>query len=103
MSRKFMIPFLTAAFLAAPAMLPSAFVSAIAPSLSGSAEARNTNVSRNTNVTRNRRFTTFRMGGGGGRSVSSGRRGALWDAGTNGRMGGGGGTATSGGGVGKTK
>jgi hypothetical protein len=47
MFRKSLTPLLAAAFLVAPAMLPSAFVSAIAPGLSGSAQAvTNLNSSR---------------------------------------------------------
>jgi hypothetical protein len=40
MFRKSLIPLLAAAFFVAPAMLPSSFVSAIAPGLSGAAQGR---------------------------------------------------------------
>jgi hypothetical protein len=40
MSGKFMIPFLAATFLVAPAMLPSSYASTKSPWFSGSAEAR---------------------------------------------------------------
>jgi hypothetical protein len=50
MSHKFLMPFLTAAFLIAPAVLPSGLVSAMAPGLSGAAQAKaiNLNSSRST-------------------------------------------------------
>jgi hypothetical protein len=90
MSRKFMIPLLTVAFFVAPAVLPSVLVSAIAPGISGVAQAvTNLNSSRS-NIYRTKKsrspVTTpkaggdvDRMGGGGGGA----------------RMGGGGGTQTN--------
>ena len=73
MSRKFMIPLLTAGFLVAPAVLPSGLVSAMAPGLSGAAQAKaiNLNSSRSNNYrVRNPspkgRVGAERMGGGGG-------------------------------------
>ena len=72
MSRKFLIPLLAAAFLVAPAVLPSALVPAIAPGVSGTAWAAvNLNSSRSNNY-RVRNPTpkspggAERMGGGGG-------------------------------------
>ena len=73
MSHKFLIPILTAAFLIAPAVLPSGLVSAMAPGLSGAAQAKaiNLNSSRSNNYrVRNpspgARVGAERMGGGGG-------------------------------------
>jgi hypothetical protein len=79
MSRSIFISFLAATFLVAPAAVPSAFVSAIAPGLSGSAQAaKNLNSSRS-NIYRTKKTgstkqspkdskagTAPRMGGGGG-------------------------------------
>jgi hypothetical protein len=124
MSRQFLIPLLTATFFVAPAMLPSSFVSAIAPGLSDSAEAFdartqtefNPSVDRSTSRTSTNRSTS-RMGGGGGARVGGGGRagggarmgggggarggGALMGGGGGARMGGGGGSTTSGGNAGK--
>jgi hypothetical protein len=80
MPRSLLVAFVAAAFCTAPALLPSAFVSAVGPGLSGAAEARNTNVNRNvvrTGPYRGGRAghsatvksSKSRMGGGGGRSV----------------------------------
>ena len=77
MSHKFFIPFLTAGFLVAPAVLPSVLVSAMAPGLSGAAQAtKNLNSSRS-NIYRTAKTGSpvtspkpsgagARMGGGGG-------------------------------------
>jgi hypothetical protein len=77
MSHKFLVPILAAAFLVAPAVLPHALVSAIAPGLSAAAQAAiNLNSSRS-NIYRTKKtrspVTTpkaptgaERMGGGGG-------------------------------------
>jgi hypothetical protein len=87
MSHKFLIPFLTAAFLVAPAVLPNGLVSAIAPGLSGAAHAKaiNLNSSRSNNyrttTTQNPGTTpkapggTERMGGGGGARGGGARMG----------------------------
>jgi hypothetical protein len=95
MSHKFLMPFLTAACLVAPSVLPSALVSAMAPGLSGAAQAAiNLNSSRSNTyrtakshgpvTTPKRGGNVDRMGGGGG--LHTGGGGAA-------RMGGGGGTA----------
>ena len=87
MSRSFLIAFLAAAFLVAPAALPIAFAPAVAPGLSGSAQAaKNLNSSRS-NVNR--------MGGGGGTTKRQGKTKQPAQGGPTGiapRMGGGGGT-----------
>jgi hypothetical protein len=98
--RSIYILFLAAAFLVAPAALPSAFVSAIAPGLSGSAQAAiNLNSSRSNNYRKNKtgknktgknKSSTKRMGGGGGVSKRMGGGGGRGGA----RMGGGGGGRT---------
>jgi hypothetical protein len=90
MSRKFLIPLVAAAFLAAPAMLTSTFVSAMAPSLSGSAVAQGASRRKTidqlnaltTTVKSSKSNTSDRMGGGGTKA----------GGGVN-RMGGGGGKA----------
>jgi hypothetical protein len=104
MSHKFLIPFLTAAFLVAPAVLPRALVSAIAPGISGAAQAvTNLNSSRS-NIYRTKKspspVTTpkaggdvDRMGGGGG-----GRGAGTFMGGGGPSMGGGGGPSMGGGG-----
>jgi hypothetical protein len=111
MSHKFLIPILTAAFLVAPAVLPRALVSVIAPSLSapgvsGAAQAvTNLNSSRS-NVYRTKKSRSpvtapkaggdaDRMGGGGGARGG----GALMGGGGGARMGGGGGANMGGGNV----
>ena len=73
MSHKFLMPFLAAAFLVAPVVLPSAVVSVMAPGVSGAAQAKaiNLNSSRSNNYrVRNpspgARVGAERMGGGGG-------------------------------------
>jgi hypothetical protein len=92
----FLMPFLTAAFLVAPTVLPSLMESAMAPGLSGVAQAaKNLNSSRSniyrTTTTQNPGTTpkapggVDRMGGGGG--LHTGGGGAA-------RMGGGGGGRT---------
>lgn len=103
MSRNFIIPFLTAGFLVAPAVLPSVLVSAMGPGLSGTAQAaKNLNSSRS-NIYRTAKtrspVTTpkaggdvDRMGGGGGPSMGGG--GANMGGGNVNRMGGGGGAST---------
>jgi hypothetical protein len=94
MSRNFIIPFLTAGFLVAPAVLPSVLVSAMGPGLSGAAQAsKNLNSSRSniyrTAKTQNPGTTpkasggVDRMGGGGGSRTMGAER-----------MGGGGGGRT---------
>jgi|GEM_PF-3291389 len=98
MSRIFLIPFLTVAFLMAPSVLPSVLVSAIAPGVSGAAQAvTNLNSSRS-NVYRTKKsrspVTTPKAGGdvdrmGGGGGARGG--GALMGGGGGARMGGGGG------------
>src|ERR1700685_4245921 len=107
MSHKYLMPFLAAAFLVAPAVLPRALVSAIAPRVSGTAQAAiNLNSSRSNiyRTAKSRGSVTTpkaseggdRMGGGGGRGGGA-------------RMGGGGGSRTmgaermGGGGGGRTK
>ena len=89
MSRSLLIAFLAAAFLVAPAVLPSS----LAPGLSGSAQAaKNLNSSRS-NIYRTKSGSSAntdkaRMGGGGGgRSGGSG----FVEPGLSLRMGGGGG------------
>jgi hypothetical protein len=109
MSHKFLVPILTAAFLVAPAVLPRALVTAMAPGLSGGAQAvTNLNSSRS-NVYRTKKtrspVTTpkaggdvDRMGGGGGARGGGARMGGGGGANMGGgnvnRMGGGGGTGT---------
>jgi hypothetical protein len=105
MSHKFLIPILTAAFLVAPAVLPRALVSVIAPGVSGAAQAvTNLNSSRS-NVYRTKKsrspVTTPKAGGdvdrmGGGGGARGG--GALMGGGCGARMGGGGGARMGGGG-----
>jgi hypothetical protein len=86
MPRKFLIPLLTAGFLVAPTMLPSSFVSAMAPGLSGAAQAAiNLNSSRSNTyrTTKTRKPVTTpkasgggdRMGGGGGARGGGARMG----------------------------
>ena len=86
MPRSLLVACLAAAFLVAPAALPIAFAPAIAPGLSGSAQAaKNLNSSRS-NVNR--------MGGGGGTTKRQGKTKQPTQggpAGTVPRMGGGGG------------
>jgi hypothetical protein len=108
MSHKFLVPILTAAFLVAPAVLPPALVSAMAPGLSGVAQAvTNLNSSRsNIYRTKSRSPVTTpkaggdvdRMGGGGGARGGGARMGGGGGANMGGgnvnRMGGGGGTST---------
>jgi hypothetical protein len=108
MSRNFIIPFLTAAFLVAPAVLPSVLESAMAPGLSGAAQA-----SKNLNSSRSNIYRTAktrspvttpkaggdvdRMGGGGGGRGAAGFMGGGGGQNMGGggaRMGGGGGTST---------
>ena len=92
MSHKFLIPFLAVAFLVAPALLPRALVSAIAPGVSGIAQAAiNLNSSRSNNYrTAKSRgsVTTPKASGGGDRMGGGGGRGG------GARMGGGGGGRT---------
>jgi hypothetical protein len=77
MSHKFLIPFLTTVFLVAPAVLPRALVSAVAPGVSGAAQAEANVTSSRSNTfratkTHNPATTPktgsdrARMGGGGG-------------------------------------
>jgi hypothetical protein len=73
MFRSLFIPFLAVAFLAAPAALPSSFAPAIAPGLSGSAQAATTVNSSRSNTYR----TKKRMGGGGGTSTKRPKSKAL--------------------------
>jgi hypothetical protein len=80
MSRKFLIPLVAAAFLAVPAMLPSAFVSAIAQDASRGKTIKQPKA-RTTTVKSSKSNISDRMGGGGGTKAGGG---------TN-RMGGGGG------------
>jgi hypothetical protein len=114
MSHKFLIPFLTAAFLVAQVVLPRALVSAIAPSFSGAAQAATTVNSSRSNTYRTVKtrspVTTpkagggvERMGGGGGARGGAERMGggggargggALMGGGGGARMGGGGGAST---------
>jgi hypothetical protein len=91
MSRRFLIPLLTAAFLVAPAVLPSSLAPTKLPGLSGSAEARSRTTTRTGTGTRTVAggITTYRMGGGGGARGG----GALMGGGAA-RMGGGGGAST---------
>jgi hypothetical protein len=108
MSRNFIIPFLTAAFLVAPAVLPRVLESAMAPCLSGAAQA-----SKNLNSSRSNIYRTAktrspvttpkaggdvdRMGGGGGGRGAAGFMGGGGGQNMGGggaRMGGGGGTST---------
>jgi hypothetical protein len=96
MSHKFLIPILTAAFLVAPSVLPSALVSAMAPGLSGSAQAAiNLNSSRS-NTYRTAKshgpVTTPKASGGGDRMGGGG--GLHTGGGGAARMGGGGGGRT---------
>jgi hypothetical protein len=108
MSRNLIIPFLTAGFLIAPAVLPSVLVSAMAPGFSGAAQAsKNLNSSRsNVNRTAKTRSPVTtpkaggdvdRMGGGGGGRGAAGFMGGGGGQNMGGggaRMGGGGGTST---------
>src|ERR1700687_4807302 len=92
MSRSLLIAFLAAAFLVAPAVLPRSFAPAIAPGLSGSAQAAtNLNSSRSniyrTKSTSGTKTPKARMGGGGGGGGSG-----SGEPGPSSRMGGGGGT-----------
>jgi len=93
MSHKFLMPFLTAVFLVAPPVLPRVVVSAIAPGLSGAAQAAiNLNSSRSNNyrtAKSHRPVTTPKASGGGDRMGGGG--GAR---GGGARMGGGGGGRT---------
>lgn len=118
MSHKLLIPFLTAGFLVVPAVLPSVLVSAIAPGLSGAAQAvTNLNSSRS-NIYRTKKsrspVTTpkaggdvDRMGGGGGArgggAFMGGSGGTSTGGGGGARMGGGGGARMGGGGGASTK
>ena len=87
MSRSLLVAFLAATFLVVPAALPIAFAPAIAPGLSGAAQAaKNLNSSRS-NVSR--------MGGGGGATKRQDKTKHPTQGGPAGivpRMGGGGGT-----------
>jgi hypothetical protein len=87
MPRSLLVAFLAATFLVAPAALPIAFAPAIAPGLSGAAQAaKNLNSSRS---------NVDRMGGGGGTTKSQGKTKQPTQGGPGGlvpRMGGGGGT-----------
>jgi hypothetical protein len=100
MSHKFLVPILAAAFLVAPAVLPRVLVSAMAPGLSGAAQAASANHDKSNTF---RTTTTHspgttpkapggvdRMGGGGGARGG----GALMGGGGGARMGGGGGAST---------
>jgi uncharacterized membrane protein YgcG len=93
MSHKFLIPFLTAACLVAPAVLPRALVSAMVPGLSGAAQAKADMpvVGRPTlrTTTIHKPVTTPKASGGGDRMGGGG--GAR---GGGARMGGGGGGRT---------
>jgi hypothetical protein len=109
MSHKLLIPFLTAGFLVAPAVLPSVLVSAMGPGLSGAAQA-----SKNLNSSRSNIYRTAktrspvttpkaggdvdRMGGGGGArgggAFMGGGGGQNTGGGGGARMGGGGGAST---------
>jgi hypothetical protein len=105
MSRSLFIAFVAAAFLVVPAALPSAFVPAMAPGLSGSAlAALNLNTSRSniyrtkhskntkTHKARGGGGVEDRMGGGGGARGGAARMGGGGGArGGAARMGGGGG------------
>jgi hypothetical protein len=101
MSRNFIIPFMTAGFLIAPAVLPSVLISAMAPGFSGAAQAtKNLNSSRS-NIYRTAKtrspVTTPKTGGdvdrmGGGGGARGG--GAPMGGGGGARMGGGGGAST---------
>ena len=108
MSRNFIIPFMTAGFLIAPAVLPSVLISAMAPGFSGAAQAtKNLNSSRS-NIYRTAKtrspVTTPKAGGdvdrmgsgGGGRGAGTfmGGGGPSMGGGGGARMGGGGGTST---------
>ena len=106
MSHKFLMLFLAVAFLVAPALLPRALVSAIAPGVSGTAQAAiNLNSSRSNSyrTPKSRGSVTTpkaseggdRMGGGGGRGGGA-RMGGGEGSRTMGaeRMGGGGGGRT---------
>jgi hypothetical protein len=87
MSHKFLMPFLTAVCLVAPSVLPSTLVSAIAPGLSGAAQA-----AINLNSSRSNSYRTAKShgsvtnpkapggaermgGGGGGRTMGAERMG----------------------------
>jgi hypothetical protein len=94
MSHKFLIPFLAAAFLVAPAVLPRALVSAIAPGVSGTAQAViNLNSSRSNiyRTTKSRGSVTTPKASGGGDRMGGGGGGRTMGAE---RMGGGGGGRT---------
>jgi hypothetical protein len=86
MSRSLLVACLAATFLVVPAALPITFAPAIAPALSGSAQAaKNLNSSRS---------NVDRMGGGGGTSKPKGKTKQPTQGGPAGivpRMGGGGG------------
>jgi hypothetical protein len=110
MSHKFLVPILTAAFLVAPAVLPPALVSAMAPGLSGVAQAVttiNTSRSNSYRTVKTRSHVTTpkaggdvdRMGGGGGARGG----GAFMGGGGGPSMGGGGGARMGGGGGASTK
>jgi hypothetical protein len=114
MSHKFSILILTAAFVVAPAVLPSVLVSAMPPGLSGAAQAtKNLNSSRsNVNRTAKTRSPATtpkasgdvdRMGGGGGARGGGALMGVGGGTGMGGgnvdRMGGGGGANMGGGNV----
>jgi hypothetical protein len=96
MSHKYLMPFLAAAFLVAPAVLPRALVSAIAPGVSGTAQAKAINL----NSSRSNNYRTAKTRG----SVTTPKASGGGD-----RMGGGGGSRTmgaermGGGGGGRTK
>jgi hypothetical protein len=101
MSHKFSIPILAAAFLVAPAVLPSVLVSAIAPGISAVAQAETTvNSSHSVSLRTTKTHSPVtnpkapggvdRMGGGGGARGG----GALMGGGGGARMGGGGGAST---------
>jgi hypothetical protein len=86
MSRSLLVAFLAATFLVVPAALPIAFAPAIAPGLSGAAQAAKNLNSSKSNVDR--------MGGGGGTTKKQGKTKQPTQGGPAGivpRMGGGGG------------
>jgi hypothetical protein len=115
MSHKFLVPILAAVFVVAPAVLPSALVSAMAPGLSGAAQAKTigingsssptfrTTKSRNPATTPKAGGDVDRMGGGGGPHAGGALTGVGGGTGLGGgnvdRMGGGGGANTGGGNV----
>jgi hypothetical protein len=90
MSRKFLIPLLAAAFLAAPGFAPDTMTS-----LSGSAQAQKTPTTKAKNLNSSR-SNVFRMGGGGGRKAGGLARTKIKSTKANAseRMGGGGGRPT---------